>query len=134
MPETCSFIVDVRVVRAEDMQQASDTIERIVSTSFVEGTVSTIEPISTRPPMNRDDDTNKLFDAMQAVSLKYCLGELEPCESGGGSDSAYTQAYGIPSLCGLGGSGEFCHTNREYIRISSITQRAKLLSAFCSEN
>lgn len=134
VPETCTFTVDVRVVRAEDMQQASDTIERIVNTSYVEGTTATVEPISTRPPMNRDDDTNKLFDAMQAVSLKYGLGELEANESGGGSDSAYTQAYGIPSLCGLGGSGEFCHTNREYIRISSITQRAKLLSAFCSEN
>ena len=134
VPETCTFIVDVRVVRAEDMQQAQDTIERVAATDFIGGTTATVEPISTRPPMNRDDITDKLFDAMQQTSLKYGLGELEVSESGGGSDSAYTQAFGIPSLCGLGGSGEFCHTNREYIRIGSIEQRAKLLSAFCAEN
>jgi glutamate carboxypeptidase len=134
VPETCSLTVDVRVVRAEDMQEAQDTIDRIVSTSYVEGTTATVVSISTRPPMNRDEPTNRLFDAMQEISLRFGLGELEACESGGGSDSAYTQACGVPSLCGLGGSGEFCHTNREYIRLSSVTQRAKLLSAFCSEN
>jgi len=133
IPETCTFTVDVRVVRAEDMQAASDTIERIAATDHIGGTTAVVEPISTRPPMNRDEDTNRLFDAMQTISRKYSLGELEVSESGGGSDSAYTQAYGVPSLCGLGGSGEFCHTNREYIRISSIEQRAKLLSAFCKE-
>ena len=134
VPETCTLTVDVRVVRAEDMQEAQDTIDRIAATSYVEGTTATVVPISTRPPMNRDEITDKLFDTLQEISLRFGLGELEPSESGGGSDSAYTQACGVPSLCGLGGSGEFCHTNREYIRISSVTQRAKLLSAFCSEN
>ena len=134
VPENCTFTVDVRVVRAEDMPSAAETIDRIAATSYVEGTTAVVEPISTRPPMNRNEDTNRLFDAMQEISLRYGLGELEESESGGGSDSAYTQACGIPSLCGLGGSGEFCHTNREYIRISSVTQRAKLLSAFCFEN
>ena len=34
--------------------------------------------------------------------LQYGLGELTPTEPGGGSDSAYTQAAGVLSICGLG--------------------------------
>ena len=74
-----------------------------------------------------------LFKQMQIISTKYHLGKLIPTESGGGSDSAYTQAAGIPSLCGLGGSGDNVHTNKEYIDLESISKRAKLLSAFCLE-
>jgi len=97
------------------------------------GTSASARTVSSRPPMHRNKDTEALFAQMQAISGKYGLGELVPIESGGGSDSAYTQAAGVSSLCGLGGSGDFCHTNQEYIDLKSITQRAKLLSAFCTE-
>ena len=55
-------------------------------------------------------------------------------ESGGGSDSCYTQAAGIPSICGMGACGEFCHTNKEYALIESISTRAKILTIFLLED
>ena len=64
---------------------------------------------------------------------KYNLGSLTAVESGGGSDSCYTQAAGIVSICGMGGCGEFCHTDKEYILNESVSLRAKILTAFLLE-
>ena len=74
-----------------------------------------------------------LFEKLLAVCRKNDLGSLTPVESGGGSDSCYTQAAGIPSICGMGGCGEFCHTNKEYILTGSVPLRAKIISAFLQE-
>ena len=133
IPEECTFIVDIRTVSLQDMKTSEALVQSIIDTSYVPGTSASAKTVSSRPPMHRNKDTEALFAQMQAISQKYELGELVPIESGGGSDSAYTQAAGVRSLCGLGGSGDFCHTNKEYIDLNSITQRAKLLSAFCSE-
>ena len=133
IPDECSFVVDVRAMTTKDLEEADLFVQKVASTSFVNGTSASVKNISKRMPMVRDLDTEKLFNDMQKISQKYGLGELIPVESGGGSDSAYTQAAGVPSLCGVGGSGEFCHTNKEYIDIDSIEKRAKMLSAFCVE-
>ena len=76
------------------------------------------------------EDVKKLL----AVCKKHGLGSLTPVESGGGSDSCYTQAAGIPSICGMGACGEFCHTTKEYALIDSISLRAKLLTMFLLED
>ncbi len=133
IPENCSFFVDVRAVDIEGMEKAEKLIGEIVEKSFVGGTTATVKDVSRRIPMERNEDTERLFNQMNEISMKYDLGRLIPVESGGGSDSAYTQAAGVPSLCGLGGSGDLCHTNKEYIDLESITKRAKMLAAFCIE-
>ena len=112
IPDKCSFTVDIRVVNQEDMIKAENAVKEIAQTSYVQGTNAEIKDISSRIPMVRNSDTERLFEQMQTVSRKYGLGELIPVESGGGSDSAYTQAAGVPSLCGLGGSGDNVHTNK----------------------
>ncbi len=133
IPDECSFIVDIRTRNLEDMDEAERVVREITATSYVSGTTAVATTISSRPPMLRNADTQELFDRLNALSQKYDLGELVPVESGGGSDSAYTQGAGVPSLCGLGGSGDHCHTNKEYITLASIPQRAKLLAAYCRE-
>jgi len=133
IPDKCTFTVDVRVSSNQDMINAENAIKKIAQTCYVKGTSAEVKDISSRIPMVRNSDTERLFEQMQVISQKYKLGELIPVESGGGSDSAYTQAAGVPSLCGLGGSGGNVHTNKEYIELKSISKRAKLLSAFCLE-
>ena len=133
IPDRCTLSVDVRVPRHKDMETAARTVEEIASRSFLEGTSAVITPISTRPPMEKNADTMALYDALLDVCRRHGLGSLTPVESGGGSDSCYTQAAGVPSICGMGASGEFCHTNREYASIESIHRRAALLALFLSE-
>lgn len=133
IPNECSFTVDVRVVNLDNMKEAEEFINKVANTSYVKGTTSKVTKISSRMPMLKNDETMELYNALSDISIKYSLGELAPVESGGGSDSAYTQLAGVPSLCGLGGSGDLCHTNKEYIDLDSIFKRAKILSAFCIE-
>jgi len=129
VPEKCEFTVDVRVNSREAMKEAETVLTDLAKQVFVEGTKTKLHFVSKREPMIRNEDTNALFEHLNNVSQKYGLGELTAVESGGGSDSAYTQLAGVPSICAVGATGEHCHTVREYANISSLTNRAKLLAA-----
>lgn len=134
IPDSCSLTVDIRVPEHKDLAIADATLREIAETSFIEGTSAKVIPISKRPPMEKNPQTMELFNALLDTCKRYGLGSLTPVESGGGSDSCYTQAAGVPSICGMGGSGEFCHTNKEYVLIESIPLRAKILAAFLTED
>ena len=84
--------------------------------------------------MEKNPETMALFEKLLGICRKHDLGSLTPVESGGGSDSCYTQAAGIVSICGMGACGEFCHTNKEYASIESISTRAKILTMFLMED
>ena len=133
IPDSCSVTVDIRVPRHGQMEEAETTLRQIACTSFIGGTSATITPISKRPPMEKNSATMALFENLRSICHKYGLGSLTPVESGGGSDSCYTQAAGIPSICGLGGGGAFYHTNKEYILTESVPLRAKILAAFLAD-
>ena len=134
IPDSCSITVDIRVPRHLDVEEAERTVTEIAETSFIGGTTATLTRISKRPPMEKNPETMEVFNKLLAVCHKYGLGSLTPVESGGGSDSCYTQAAGIPSICGMGACGGFCHTNREYALTESINVRAKLLAMFLMED
>lgn len=133
IPDSCSVTVDIRVPRHADINEAENTLFQIAETSFIGNTLTTVVPISKRPPFEKNIETENLFNKLLEVCHKYDLGSLTPVESGGGSDSCYTQMAGVPSICGMGGCGEFCHTNKEYVLKESIPLRAKILTAFLTE-
>lgn len=134
IPDACAVTVDIRVPRHRDMEEAERTVREIVETSFLGGTSATMTRIGKRPPMEKNPETMALFDRLLGICHKYGLGSLTPVESGGGSDSCYTQAAGIVSICGMGACGEFCHTNKEYALIESVSTRAKILTMFLLED
>lgn len=129
VPANCIISVDVRVNSLEDMEQAYELVKKVTDTSYVKGSKSELEIISKRMPMIRTKETNELFEKLRKVSLENRLGELVPIESGGGSDSAYTQLAGVASVCAVGACGNYCHTVNEYAEIDSLVKRAKLLAA-----
>lgn len=129
IPDICTFTVDVRILTRAEMNAADARVREICTKSFIGGTDTQVIRLGARPPMEASADTDALFARLAEIGEKYGLEHLTPVVSGGGSDSAYTQALGIPSLCGLGGCGEFCHSEREYIEIPGVARRAKLLAA-----
>ncbi len=133
IPDKCSVLVDIRVHKRADINIAKKTVEEVAKKSYIGSTSAVLTKISERPPMEKNQDTMDIFNKLLTVSEKHGLGSLTPVESGGGSDGCYTQAAGIPSICGLGASGEFCHTPKEYVNIETIARRAKILSAFLCE-
>ncbi len=130
IPDQCSFRVDIRAVTVKDMQEAKNVVAQIASTSFIEGTQCQVTLLSQRPPMEKNEQTKALFNELLSVCHRHGLGSLTPMESGGGSDSCYTQAAGIPSICGIGASGRYQHTSKEYVNKDTVALRAKIISAF----
>ena len=130
IPDSCSISLDIRALTVKDMELAKSTVEEIAQTSFVPGTSCETFLLSSRPPMEKKSDTLALLDNLLAVCRKYVLGTLTPIESGGGSDSCYTQAAGITSICGMGASGGLQHTANEFLNKDSIPLRSKILSSF----
>jgi glutamate carboxypeptidase len=80
--------------------------------------------------MEKTPETMALLQELLDACEKYDLGTLTAVESGGGSDSCYTQLAGVPSICSMGAVGAKQHTPEEYVEIKSIPLRAKILSAY----
>ena len=133
IPDSCTVTVDIRAATPEAIQTVNDTVARIANTSYIGGTHCDAELLSIRPPMSPSQETQALFEKILAACHKYDLGTLTPMEAGGGSDSCYTQAAGVTSICGFGASGKYQHTNKEYLDKSSIPLRAKILAAYLFE-
>ena len=129
VPERCSFVVDVRYNDMQSLQTAQAHVRKIADTSYLKGTVSEVKVVSSRLPMEETEGNLALFAHVKAVSRKYGLGELQSCVAGGGSDSCYSVAEGVPSLCAMGIEGHDQHTLRERAYIASLAKRAKLIGA-----
>lgn len=134
IPDKASFTVDIRAVTVADMEIARQTVAQVAATDYIPGTTCQVTVLGNRPPMEKKPETQALFEGLLAVCHKYGLGSLTPMESGGGSDSCYTQIAGIPSICGLGASGGFQHTVKEYLNKPTVALRAKILAAYLIEN
>ena len=130
IPDSCSISLDIRAVSAKDIEIAKETVEEIARNSYIPETTCEAKLLAVRPPMEKQPQTLDLFNRLLNVCQRYDLGTLTPIEAGGGSDSCYTQAAGIPSICGMGASGGLQHTPNEFLNKSSIALRAKILAGF----
>ena len=125
IPELAVARVDVRVPTARERTM----IERKMRA------LSPIHPAAqmeitggvNRPPMER-----KMARALfrQAHELGRQMGlELKEAATGGGSDGNFTAALGIPTLDGLGGTGDGAHARHEHVILRELPQRTALLAA-----
>jgi glutamate carboxypeptidase len=80
-----------------------------------------------RPPLERTAGVVALFH--HAKKLMRELGEtLDETSVGGGSDGNFTAALGVPTLDGLGATGNGAHSAVEHVVVRSLPQRAALLA------
>ena len=86
-----------------------------------------VEPGPVRPLFRADEGTRELYGVAERIAREVGL-ELGMGQFGGGSDGNFTGALGIPTLDGLGPTGDGVHTKQEYIEVSSLVPRARLLA------
>ena len=80
-----------------------------------------------RPPLERKM-ARGLFK--QAKELAAQMGsKLEEASTGGGSDGNFTAGLGIPTLDGLGGTGDGAHARDEHVIVEDLPKRAALIAA-----
>ncbi len=128
VPEECSFYIDIRFKNYDEKEEAISVVNMVTGTDYIGGTSCELIKLSERDPMVFTDESMDLFEKTKAIADKYGLENLHSAESGGGSDAAYTVAVGVPTICGFGTTGNFCHTTKEYAEIESLSRRAKIIA------
>lgn len=86
-----------------------------------------VEAGPVRPLFTFDEVTRDLYETARRIARDVGL-ELGRGQYGGGSDGNFTGALGIPTLDGLGVCGDGVHTKEEYLSVSSLVPRARLLA------
>jgi glutamate carboxypeptidase len=125
IPEFAVARVDVRVPTALDRQAIEEQMRALAP--IHPGAKLEITGGVNRPPLER-----KMASALfrRACDLGSQMGlELKEATTGGGSDGNFTAALGIPTLDGLGGTGDGAHARHEHVILSELPQRAALLAA-----
>jgi glutamate carboxypeptidase len=77
------------------------------------------------PPKVLDERTGRLMDHILAAARELGL-NLSHVASGGASDGNKLAAAGLPVVDTMGPVGGNLHNEREYVKLSSLTERAKL--------
>jgi glutamate carboxypeptidase len=81
-----------------------------------------------RPPLERSAGVIRLLELAQQAARE--LGrDLGEGGTGGGSDGNFTAALGVPTLDGLGASGDGAHALHEHVLIDDLTWRTALVAA-----
>jgi len=129
VPDKCEIFVEYRFKNMEQKRIADEKFRTIVEKSFVEGTHSVAEEISTRLPMEPDEKNKKLVGIINEICVENGIEPFGMIESPGGADSAYPSLAGIPTVDSIGIEGSSCHTLDEKARISSMAEMAKVAAA-----
>jgi glutamate carboxypeptidase len=117
--------IDVRITHAKQAAALDRKLRALRPTD--KKCKLTIEGGINRLPMERTAGVAALYEKAQAIA-KQIDWKLEEAAVGGGSDGNFTAGIGIPTLDGMGGSGQGAHAVHEHILISELPRRALLLA------
>lgn len=131
IPDYAEVEIDLRLKTAAQERQALECLNEVVQRRWIAGTKSWLEGMITRPPMEPTPANLQLYQEFKLIAddLGIALGRME---SGGGSDANLAAACGVPVIDGLGPVGGGHHTEDEYLEISSLFLRIKLLTEYLS--
>ena len=128
IPELAVARVDVRVPTAFYRERIERQM-RALSPIHPEAKLEVTGGIN-RPPMERKMAIG-LFRKARELGRQMGL-ELKEAATGGGSDGNFTAGLGIPTLDGLGGTGEGAHARHEHVILKELPQRVALLAALAA--
>jgi len=124
VPDEAEAEIDFRVPSLADSAWVEDRIRRL----------GPLDPRCTveitgglnRPPLERSDAVLRLYGKARSAALALGI-DLGEGPSGGGSDGSFTAAMGIPTLDGLGCSGDGAHAGNEHVEVADVPRRAAFL-------
>ncbi len=118
--------IDVRVPSLEEAQRVDAQIK--ATRPYLENSELSVIGGMIRPPMEKTKEIATLFKLAQDIARDEFNFGLEEAATGGVSDGNFTAGMGIPTLDGLGASGDHAHSPLEYVRIDQIPFRTALLA------
>lgn len=124
--DLCILKFNVRTERHEDEQRLLDAVNTMLNTANArEGYALELRGGFTRPPKPVSEGTARLQSLLRASGQQLGI-ELSFRPTGGCCDGNNLHAAGLPNVDNLGVIGGEIHSDREWMRVSSIAERAKL--------
>jgi glutamate carboxypeptidase len=117
--------VDFRVIDSEEIKRLESWARSLAP--VIDGAEVTAKFSVNRPPMPRDKLMVSTFKKAVTIAQQQGMALVEG-STGGASDANFVAPLGVPVLDGLGAIGEGAHSDREYIWIRSLAERAALLA------
>lgn len=127
VPESAELEVDVRAVTLEAQECVEGAVRELVAQPWVEGVEAGLRLVREHAPMERTPATERLVALARELAAELGLG-LRDASTGGCSDANTIAAVGVPTLDGLGPVGGDDHSEREWIDLATIPERAALLA------
>ncbi len=125
----CEFVANFRFKNKEQKEEVDAFVEKLAKTEHVKGCTCDIELVSFRPAMERTEKNMKLYCKMCEIAEENGLEHIEAGSRTGGSDAAYITELGVPCIDALGTIGGLIHSENEFSYISSLRDRAKIISS-----
>jgi glutamate carboxypeptidase len=119
--------MEIRIAESDQGHRVEEKMEKICSRTDVPGTEITLEGEINRPPMEKNKRNKQLLRKIMLVGEEMGI-EITDTSTGGGSDASFTSAAGIATIDGMGPVGGNAHSDKEYLEISSLTERTLLLA------
>ncbi len=130
VPHKAVAWLDVRLAQGDDQAWIIQRFKKILKEiETAMGVVTHLHGQFTRPPKPLNDATLNLLESFREISEEQGV-DLHWKKSGGCCDGNNLAAAGLPTIDSLGVRGENIHTDKEFIYIDSLVERAKLLAIF----
>ena len=125
VPASASLTVDVRASSRAEQQRVDAGLRGLAPR--LEGARITTAGAIDAPPLERGASAS-LFALARELGTQIGLDELRGASVGGGSDGNFTAALDIPTLDGLGATGDGIHADHEHVIIGELPVRTALVS------
>jgi len=120
VPAQARIRVDVRVESAEEKERVEAAMAALAPVD--DAAVVEVSGAVNRPPMPES------ASATLMPLVEHIAPDLGGIAVGGGSDGNFTAAIGVPTLDGLGAVGGGAHADHEWIDVTAMPERARLVS------
>jgi len=131
VPAQVTAELDVRFWQNDEYERVNQALTQLCENGFLEGVTTKLTRINHKPAMAASEETQLLMRLVELAGKEEGI-KVTWQAVGGGSDANHTAALGIPTLDGLGPVGAGFHSPAEWLDISSIEPRIRLLGRVVS--
>jgi len=127
---SCELVVEIRYKLNSERDRLLKELDKITTTSYVEGTKSTLDGLIQRDVMETSPKQLELIKKLEKL-----IKQTIPTEQRGGvSDANHVASCGVTTLDGFGPFGDGDHTIHERALKSSFEQRIEMMSKILSHH
>ena len=128
VPAVATLDIDVRSFTTAELERIDKSIKNLKSE------IARVEVTGgiNRSPLE-ESSTLGLYEKLEAVAASLGFAKIGNASVGGASDGNLAAAAGAKVLDGLGAEGHGAHAPSEFIKISTLEPRIKLIHAFINE-